>query len=202
MPQPAFSALSDTTALHALGAGKELVLDGLLGDATALAVRAEALALDEAHLLRPSGTGASKTRNPAVRGDRILWLDRDLLDPALGAVVDLMDAAMATLNANAYLGAGEVETQVAIYDDGPGYLRHRDALHGHDDRRMTAIYYANDWRPGDGGELVLYDDEGRCTRLIEPIADRLVLFLAQTEHAVRPVTRGPRVAVSGFMRRS
>lgn len=197
----ALPALRDTSALQTLGAGRELVLDGLLGNAAAMAVRAEALALDEAQALQPAGTGATRAKDPSVRGDRILWLNRDLLDPAMGAVIDLMDAAMTTLNEHAYLGVGEVEAQVAIYDEGMGYKRHRDALRGQDHRRMTAIYYANDWRPGDGGELALYDDEGRCTRLVEPVADRLVLFLAQTEHAVRPVVRGPRVAITGFMRR-
>ena len=201
MTSRAVAALSDTSALRTLGAGRELVLDGLLGDATARAVRAEALALDEAQILTPAGTGADRVRDPSVRGDRILWLNRDLLEPAMGAVVDLMDAAMTTLNENAYLGVGELEIQVAIYDEGTGYQRHRDALRGQDARRMTAIYYANDWRPGDGGELALYDDEGHCTRLVEPVADRLVLFLAQTEHAVRTVVRGPRVALTGFMRR-
>lgn len=177
------------------------MLDGLLGDAEAQAVRAAALILDEAGELLPARVGACRRRVPGTRGDRTLWLDGGYADRALDAVVELMEASRAVLNEFAFLGAGELEVQLAVYDQGNGYVRHRDTVRGRSDRRLTAIYYANDWRPGDGGELALYDAGGACTQVIEPIADRLVLFLAQTPHAVLPVARGPRVAVTAFMRR-
>ena len=85
-----------------------------------------------------------------------------------------------------------------MYTAGLGYTRHRDALVGSSARRMTLIYYANEWRSGDGGELELYEREG--LRLIEPIRDRLILFRPELEHAVRPVVRGERVAISGWLR--
>lgn len=192
------TALRGTSSLAALGHGRALVLDGLLGDAQAMAVRAEVLALDEDGLLGPASRRGFGLDNDAP-GHRSKWLNRDLLDPAVGAVVDLMDAAMVTLREHVDPGFGDLDVQIAVYDAGRGYQRRRDAPHGDDQRRVTAIYYANDWRPGDGGELSLYDADGRCMRLVEPAADRLVLFLAPTEHAVRHVVRGPRVAVTGFL---
>ncbi len=195
------NALRETSSLGALGQGRALVLDGLLGDARAMAVRAEILALDEDGLLEPASAGEVGVENPAHRPHRSMWLNRELLDPAIGAVVDLMDAAMSTLGEHAYLAMGELDVQVAVYDAGQGYERSRDAAPGDTRGVVSAIYYANDWRPGDGGELALYDAEGQCVRLVDPAADRLVLFTAQTEHAVRHIARGPRVAVTGFRQR-
>lgn len=193
--------LSTTAALRVLGSGRELVLDRILGEAQAHAVRAAALFLDDGGGLCPACVGPDRQRLPGIRGDRMMWLERESVEPALQDVIDLMDAGRVILNEQAYLGAGQLEVQLSIYEPGHGYSRHRDTMQGRQERRLTAIYYANDWRPGDGGELALYDEYGGCDRLIEPVSDRLVLFLADTPHAVLPVVRGRRVAVTAFMRR-
>ena len=87
---------------------------------------------------------------------------------------------------------------VAVYpgspDRGQGYSRHRDNS-GQNGREVTAIVYANaDWDPSvDGGALVC--DEASLlrrtprkpeTRTVEPLGGRLVLFLSELEHEVRP----------------
>lgn len=194
------SALSATESLLALGNGGALVLDGLLGAAAAHAVRTAALFLDEEGQLSPATVGAQRRCLPSVRGDRMMWLDPDEVELSLFNVIELMEASRELLNAHAFLGAGRVDVQLSIYEAGMGYAKHRDNVRGQHRRRLTAIYYTNDWRPGDGGELALYDDAGACVRLIEPIFDRLVLFLARVPHAVLPVVRGPRVALTAFMR--
>ena len=182
-----------------LGEDRALLLDGLLGPEVAMAVREEALAALAAGDLRPAGIGREAARVEAIRGDFITWLDPSALvdHPALGSVAQLFASVMETLAELAWLGARELEMQLAVYPAGGGYQRHRDNPHGRSRRRMTVIYYANDWRPGDGGELEIREPDG--ARLIEPIADRLVLFRPHLEHAVRPVLAGPRVAISGWL---
>jgi SM-20-related protein len=59
------------------------------------------------------------------------------------------------------------------------------------------IYYLNDWRTGDGGELCVHETDG--TRRIAPELDRLVLFLSEkVEHEVAD-TRSTRLAVTAWM---
>jgi len=190
LPDPSIVALGDSRAL---------VLDGLLGLAVADAVRAEALDMLAAGRLRRAGVGRGGVVLGQTRGDSIAWLDPADAPPALVPVLELFTALMQTLNQTAYLGARTLEVQLAVYQPGFGYARHRDALAGSSSRRATVIYYANLWQPGDGGELELWEHDG--VRVIEPLADRAVVFRSDTvEHAVREVARGPRVAVSGWLR--
>ena len=187
-------------AIQALGDGRAWVFDGMLGPAIAAGVRAEALARLAAGDLRRAGVGREAAVLVQTRGDFITWVDPEQPSPAFAPVVGLFLAMMQALNQAAYLGARSLELQLAVYERGFGYARHRDSLAGTDSRRATVLYYANDWQPGDGGELELVEDGG--VRLIEPLADRLVVFRSDVvEHAVLPVARGPRVALSGWLRR-
>jgi SM-20-related protein len=191
--------LSDDASILALGEGRALVLDHVLGVATAEAVRAEALQMLAAGRLRRAGIGRGGTVLTQTRGDFIAWLEPTEAPTAFAPVLELFAALMQTLNKTAYLGARTLELQLAVYERGFGYERHRDALVGSSSRRATVIYYANPWQPQDGGELELWEGEGM--RVIEPIADRLVVFRSDVvEHAVREVGRGPRVAISGWLR--
>jgi SM-20-related protein len=196
--------LLEPAAIEALGQGRGLVLDDVLGADVALAVREEVLQLDARQYLRHAGVGRGAEVRPTVRGDRIAWLDPADAPAALLPVLEMFVALRRTLVEVAFVGVDAMECQVAIYDAGSGYAAHRDAPRGSSSRRITAVYYANPWRDGDGGELELFDDESgdaHCTRGVAPIADRLVVFRADaTLHAVREVARGPRVAISAFMR--
>jgi len=202
LPRASPASFSEASIV-ALGDGQALVLDAMLGAATAVAVRAEALQMFEGGLLRRAGVGRSGVVLSQTRGDFITWLDPSEAAPAIATVLALFAAIMQTLNESAYLGARTVETQLAIYAEGFGYARHRDALAGSSSRRATLIYYANPWLPGDGGELELdFEGEGGGDgRLIEPVYDRVVVFRSdRVEHAVREVRRGPRVAITGWLR--
>ena len=61
-----------------------------------------------------------------------------------------------------------------------------DPPHPSINRRLTAIYYLNPgWQPARGGELALYTPAG--TRIVAPVLDRLVVFIAdEVEHEVMP----------------
>lgn len=188
--------LTDADVL-ALGERRALCFDGVLGHARAVVIRRDALALFETGGLRPAGIGRAATRTPEVRSDHILWLDGDA-NGRFADVLALFESLRRQLGELAYLGARTIEAQLAVYAQGLGYTRHRDSLAGSSTRRMTLIYYANDWQPGDGGELELHEPDG--VRVIEPIGDRLLVFRPELEHAVRPILRGERVAISGWLR--
>lgn len=194
--------LLDGLAVRWLGESRALIIDGVLGTDAATAVRAEALDRLGAGRLRAAGVGGGAALRTDIRGDEIAWLslEAELASRTpLGPVLALFDRLREDLNALAYIGATGLEVQLAVYQRGRSYARHADVVRGRGGRRITAIYYANQWWGDDGGELELWEPDG--VRLIEPLADRLVLFRSDTvEHAVRPVRGTPRVAISGWMR--
>jgi SM-20-related protein len=188
------------TEVRALGEGYATVHDDWLGPDLALAVYRDVEAVAAAGRLHPAGVsrGAGHRLDAETRGDAIAWLAPETASPALGALLARFEALRAALNRDAYLGLERVEVQLARYPGGGArYQRHRDAFPGRSNRRVTAIYYVNPaWQPADGGLLRLYGLDGR--RDVEPILDRLVLFLSErVEHEVLP-TATPRMAVSAW----
>jgi SM-20-related protein len=182
----------------ALGDLGFLVRDGFLGRADALALHAEAQA--RGHGLRPAGVsrGAGYRIDPATRGDEIAWLAPDDAWPALAPLWDRFAALRDTLNREAYLGLTRFDVQLARYPGGGAcYRRHRDAFPGRSGRRVTAIYYLNPgWRPDRGGLLRLHLADG--PRDVEPVLDRLVVFLSERlPHEVLPVF-ATRLAVTAW----
>jgi SM-20-related protein len=185
-------------SIVALGEGRALTFDGLLGSARAAAIRAQALEMLANGELRPAGIGRGAAVIERTRGDSIAWIEPDP-DSGFAPLIDRFTALMRSLNRLAYLGARRLELQVAVYERGFGYAPHIDALAGTASRRATVIYYANEWRAGDGGELEVHEPAG--VRVITPIADRLVVFRSDiVAHVVREVAHGPRVAISGWLR--
>jgi SM-20-related protein len=194
-----------------LGDERYCVIDGWLGRPAALAVVAAAEEVAAAGRLRPAGMGAGARLEVAERGDRIAWLDTDAegtgslllaMQELHGQFVALRDE----LNGEAYLGLDGLELQLALYPGGGArYARHRDALAGvsppgRPPRRLTAIYYLNDgWEPSHGGQLRLYPPASpSAPRNVDPVLDRLLLFLsAEVEHEVLPAHR-PRLAITAW----
>lgn len=172
----------------------------MLGDDVARGVFDAALEARDAGRLRRPGIGDRGTRHPEIRSDDAMWVDPESADSRLRPVLDLFEQVAQCLRRDAYLGVRGFETQLAVYSTGAHYQRHRDALARSSRRIATAIYYANvDWEPGHGGELEVWNTHD--SSLVPPIADRLVVFLAeQLEHAVRKVEVGPRVAMTAWYR--
>jgi SM-20-related protein len=174
--------------VSALGAGRVVLRDQLLGRAPALTVCDELRAFESA--LAPAAMGADPTRRVDLseRGDEITWLERDAAGPGLTRLWDFFEAIGAALRQSAYLDVRGFEVQLARYRrPSSRYARHRDALRGRNRRRVTAIYYANPhWRPEHGGQLRVHEP-GRDPTDVAPLLDRLVLFLSErVEHEVLP----------------
>jgi SM-20-related protein len=166
------------------------------------ALRAQALSLDAAGLLRPAaiGRGGGRAVAPATRGDRIRWLDDASEVVAERPVRGALEALRIALNRSLALGLLDVEAHYAVYPPGASYARHVDRFRGDDDRVLSFVLYLNaHWRLPDGGALRLHVPQRALD--IAPEGGTLVTFLSDRfEHEVLPATR-ERLSLTGWFRR-
>ncbi|MCP3100137.1 2OG-Fe(II) oxygenase [Myxococcus sp. K15C18031901] len=186
--------------VEALGTRGYFTRTSFLGEARALAARADALARVEVGSLQPAGIrrGADRTQDTRVRGDLIGWVQPEAGTP-LGALRERFEALGQALSRGAYLGLGRFDLQLACYPGGGAhYARHLDAFPGQSNRRATAIWYANaGWVPEHGGVLRLHP-EGEAPVDVAPGLDTLVVFLSERiEHEVLPAFH-PRLALTAW----
>lgn len=206
MPDSPGAELPTEAEILALGEQGWFVRDGVLGPDGAAAVAAEIDALGRTGRLRPAavGRGTGRRVDTASRDDSITWLDPAEVPPGLGPLVTRFVHLRDGLNREVHLGLHRIELQVARYPKGSGgYRRHRDAFRAPagapPNRLVTAIYYTNaGWRPEDGGRLRLHLPRG--PRDVDPVADRMLVFLSERiEHEVLPTTAA-RSAVTAWFR--
>lgn len=134
----------------------------------------------------------------SVRGDEVYWLD-EKHDQELSPVFDLFQTLILQLNRYCFLSLKDFETHLAYYPKDTFYARHLDQFKDRSNRLLSMIIYLNpEWKPSDGGELVLYP-EHKEKITISPIGKRLVLFKSdQLEHEVL-TTQSPRCSVTGWL---
>lgn len=166
----------------------------------ALAAECQALMAGGALTLAGIGRGAQHALQPAIRGDRILWLKAGQ-SPACDHYLARMETLRVMLNRNLYLGLEEYESHFACYPPGASYLPHLDRFRDDDCRTVSVVIYLNQgWMTNDGGALRLHP-QGECVEDIAPLGSRLVLFLsADILHEVLPATRD-RLSLAGWFRR-
>jgi hypothetical protein len=137
----------------------------------------------------PAGTVPSETCSVALLAySRVADQTRALLN-AQPRLVECVNGALDACN-----------FMCALYPGGGArYVKHRDALPYKAGRKLTMIYYINaGWQPGHGGELRLWPADEAPPVVIEPHADRLLLFISSLEHEVLPAWR-PRYALTTWM---
>ena len=105
------------------------------------------------------------------------------------------------LNRELFLGLSYYESHFAIYDKGDFYEKHLDAFANSKNRVVTTVYYLNDnWKEGDGGELVLYNLNDEKIQTLNPIENTLVVFMSEKfPHEVLPVNKRRR-SIAGWFR--
>jgi SM-20-related protein len=132
-----------------------------------------------------------------IRGDYIYWLDSRRDEPLMPFFL-LMDELTEKLKRYCFLSLAGSEYHLAKYPPNSFYKRHLDQFKERSNRQITVLIYLNEnWKPGDGGELKAYKEDREL--IIEPIANRLVLFKSDTvEHEVLP-TRVPRNSLTGWL---
>jgi len=182
------------------------VVDGTLGDVSALAIRRELERYaDDVSIFTKGELDQSERRVlgdelvDRIRDDRISWLSGE--EPGLvGAFCQFLRVTLLNPLSHAF-GAerpgalAPVDSYISnamlsVYDPGArGFVSHVDNCGpgAGDPRALSAVYYPSTSSGAEGGALTLFPDH-RTRRIdLHPTADRLVLFAsARVPHAVQP----------------
>ena len=135
-----------------------------------------------------------------VRGDIILWIDEQNINPSEQLFFNKINDLKDYLNRTCFLGINQKEFHYAIYPNGTFYKRHLDTFQNDDRRKLSFVCYLNEenWKPENGGELVLYLENGEEN--IYPFPGKVVIFESQIlEHEVKPVNT-PRLSITGWLK--
>jgi SM-20-related protein len=190
----------------ALAAPGYAIVPSFLPPATIAALRGAALARHDAGAFHAARVGRAHgaTRAPGLRGDAILWLEPDDVEPAVRAALAALEALRATLNRELYLGLDALEAHLAVYPPGASYGVHLDRFRDDDARAVSVVLYLNEgWTAEDGGALRLHlGREGEpAYRDVVPEGGTLAAFLSDRfAHEVLPARRA-RCSLTGWFRR-
>lgn len=146
------------------------------------------------------GRQQSSQQLDTVRNDRTVWLSDT--HPVEQAYLEAMAELQMQLNRQLFLGLRDFEAHFAHYPPGHFYQRHVDAFRGQSNRKVSSVFYLNpNWSAEDGGELVIYDEDGqRRLHTVTPQMGSLVLFLSESSpHVVLPAQRD-RYSIAGWFR--
>ncbi len=145
------------------------------------------------------GTSGEFQIKSSVRGDFIYWLDEER-DKELKEFFDLKSELIEKLRRFCFISLSGSEFHIAKYPEGSHYNRHLDQFNERSNRQITVLLYLNEgWKKGDGGELVIYQEDKEI--VVEPVARRLLLFKSDTiEHEVL-TTNVPRYSLTGWLLR-
>lgn len=150
--------------------------------------------------VQTAGIGREAMRDQSIRKTALVWIERG---PALhDAFLDWCDGLRHAINQQTFLGLFEFEAHYALYPEGGFYARHRDSFAGARNRTVSFVLYLNeDWQPGWGGALSLFDGETDAVRSqVLPAPGGAVFMMSESQwHAVE-VTRKPRLAIAGWWR--
>ncbi|MAF92372.1 MAG: 2OG-Fe(II) oxygenase [Bdellovibrionota bacterium] len=127
------------------------------------------------------GKGTLKTKDESIRSDEIRWIDEK--DLSFDAVQSFLSPLVKLVRQELFLPVKRFESHFAHYPVGSFYKRHRDRHKNSPSRLLTCVVYLSDMDEADGGELVLYPDNGASVK-IQPKAGKLVLFKSELEHEV------------------
>ncbi len=143
------------------------------------------------------GPGSEEQVISEIRGDYIYWLDRTR-DTTLLPFFGLIDETIQVLNRYCYLSLSGFEFHLAHYPAGSFYKRHLDQFKSRSNRMISMIIYLNDgWKPGNGGELKIFQDKGDL--IVEPLARRCVLFKSDTVPHEVLKTQVSRYSLTGWL---
>ena len=148
------------------------------------------------------GRGNDHTLNTVVRSDDICWISGE--DAPCAAWLRWCGELQRFLNRQLFLGLFSLESHFAHYAPGDFYRRHYDAFRGDASRVLSIVLYLNRaWTSHDGGELVLYGDQGdRTGTRVLPLLGTLVVFMSEDfPHEVLPARRD-RYSIAGWFRRN
>ena len=113
--------------------------------------------------------------------------------------LSLAEGLIHRLNSTCYAGIKSYEFHYALYSQGSFYKRHKDQFKNDKGRKYSLINYLNeDWLDEDGGELMVYTEEG--VQKIAPHSRTAVFFKSdEMEHEVSKANRG-RMSITGWLK--
>jgi SM-20-related protein len=147
------------------------------------------------------GNEAIADATQKMRGDKIYWLDKKNNNVHEQEFLDSVENFIDHLNKTCYTGINDYEFHYAVYEKGSAYKKHKDQFKTDNKRKYSLICYLNNgWKPADGGELVIYQNEKIQT--ISPNAQKAVFFKSdEMEHEVLTANK-PRMSITGWLKRS
>ncbi len=133
------------------------------------------------------------------RRDKTQWLHED--EKVQGQYLSFAQGLQDYLNHSLYLGLNDYEAHFALYEEGDFYEKHLDSFKNSKNRIVTTVFYLNDeWKKEDGGELIIYDENGILLSKVVPKSNTLVVFLSEKfPHEVLPAKR-KRYSIAGWFR--
>ena len=198
---PRFNALQVQTISDAIEQQGYIVLPSFLSEHSVQALVSRITSFKkEAFKKAAIGRGFLQQQNSAVRSDEIHWLEQE--NQTDHDFLMLMENLRQQINQQLFLGLFDYECHYAVYEPGNFYKKHLDALKGQSNRVLSTVLYLNDdWSAADGGELILYAEDG-ITKLqtVLPAKGTLVIFLSeQFPHEVLAAKK-IRYSIAGWFR--
>lgn len=146
------------------------------------------------------GRGMAKKQIGALRGDVISWLDDT--NSTDHAYLLWMEELRLGLNAALFLGLFDYECHYAVYGAGAGYGKHSDVLSGKKNRILSTVFYLNkNWQPADGGELLLFEPDGKkLIATVNPTFGTMIIFLSETFPHQVLMAQHTRRSIAGWFR--
>lgn len=157
--------------------------------------------------LRVAGVGRQDDFqvNRQIRRDKIHWLDGNT--EMQQAFLTWMEAVRLGLNRRLFMGLFDYECHYASYAPGAFYKKHLDAFKyplnpAQPNRILSTVLYLNpEWRTGDGGELLLYDeDDTQLLQTVAPEYGKLMIFLSDRFPHEVLVAHRERQSIAGWFR--
>src|ERR1700712_281382 len=159
---------------------------GFLGKELSLGLQQNILQLQRDELMVNAGIGNNtiKDATQKMRGDKIYWMDKKHDNVYEQQFLVLIEGFIERLNSTCYAGIDDYEFHYAVYEEGSFYKRHKDQFKNDSDRKYSLINYLNeDWLDEDGGQLMVYQEEG--VQAILPHSQTAVFFKSdEMEHEV------------------
>lgn len=140
-----------------------------------------------------------------IRRDKIHWLDGHSAEQKI--FLCWMEELRVGLNQRLFLGLSDYESHYASYAPGAFYKKHVDAFKSppnslQPNRLLSTVIYLNpDWQPGDGGELLIYDEQdAHLLEVVTPQYGKFVIFLSEKfPHEVKETIKH-RHSIAGWFR--
>ncbi len=148
------------------------------------------------------GLKENKTRDETVRGDYTFWIDPISPPEVFVPLIKFLEDLREKLNKDFYFGLKQFECHLAFYPTGSFYQLHYDTFEQDSSRQLSFVFYLNShWEKDWGGELVLFDKEGKILKSISPRPGSFICFLSsEFPHEVRPALFERR-SFTGWMHR-